>query len=358
MRHAKISLAVVVLFSFAVSVLSPLMAGTQTVTLPDPPVNVTMCRMYDTSTHNSIYPRIYNTAYFVGFVGIVLVLIFAYVRIWMTIRRHNVYMRRNVGTPPLNLETERPDNKDTDQATCGTESDSVQCLTLKPLTDVQSLQCEKTALKSATSCERESDSTETDTRSVDLPETNDDEIVSNAVVDHKTATVVTAPLAATNSGAAGARGTRDGPTNADAADLAAATTGIAAPSSGIAAPLSGIAAPSSSTVGTSTASFKRRSRFAIQIYRTTIIAFLVTAVFFLSFVPFFVFSTIARAGVKHMFRGAELATFQFFYSFPYLNAVANPIIYGVLNPAFRAQCARMLKKMCCRKTASLQTQSA
>jgi hypothetical protein len=96
-----------------------------------------------------------------------------------------------------------------------------------------------------------------------------------------------------------------------------------------------------------TAAAKPKSRDTIKMYKTTIIAVLVTVVFFLSFVPYLALSS-QPDRPKDRLRGTELAVYQIFYSFPFLNAVANPIIYGAWNPKFRTQCARMLKKMFCR----------
>jgi hypothetical protein len=82
-------------------------------------------------------------------------------------------------------------------------------------------------------------------------------------------------------------------------------------------------------------------------YRTTVIAVLVTLVFILSYVPYFALTANIHAGFEQKLRGAKLVIYSIFLRFPFFNAVINPFIYNALNPAFRAQCSRMASRVFC-----------
>jgi hypothetical protein len=83
------------------------------------------------------------------------------------------------------------------------------------------------------------------------------------------------------------------------------------------------------------------------------VAFAITMAFCISFVPHFIvsfFNTAAQGNLGRTLRGAEHVAYNIFLRFPYLNAVANPFIYGALNTAFRAQCVWMWRRITCRGT--------
>jgi hypothetical protein len=87
--------------------------------------------------------------------------------------------------------------------------------------------------------------------------------------------------------------------------------------------------------------------------KTLIVASAITGIFVISFVPFFVLGFLnASRPVKlgRSLRGAALVIYDIFACFPFLNAMANPFIYGALNTAFRAQCVRVWRRATCRKT--------
>jgi hypothetical protein len=86
--------------------------------------------------------------------------------------------------------------------------------------------------------------------------------------------------------------------------------------------------------------------------KTTIVAFAITVVFGLSFVPFLVLTFVTASMVSNLgrtLRGPALVAYNIFQCFPYLNSVANPFIYGALNAAFRAECGEVWQRVTCRR---------
>ncbi|XP_071098586.1 orexin receptor type 2-like [Haliotis cracherodii] len=82
--------------------------------------------------------------------------------------------------------------------------------------------------------------------------------------------------------------------------------------------------------------------------RTTVIAFLVTFVFILSFVPHLCL-IIARTVLKdfdHHLNGPKLVLYNLFIRSYFVNSVANPIIYGAMNYQFRRECVKAVKRFC------------
>jgi hypothetical protein len=89
--------------------------------------------------------------------------------------------------------------------------------------------------------------------------------------------------------------------------------------------------------------------------KTTVVAFAITVVFFISFASFPILIFINAATPDNLgrsLRGSELVAFNIFQRFPLLNAVANPFIYGYFNKAFRAECVKIWRKFTFRKTGS------
>lgn len=92
---------------------------------------------------------------------------------------------------------------------------------------------------------------------------------------------------------------------------------------------------------------------AVKTYKATVIATSVTVVFFLSFLPHLSLLT-ARIIVEDFdrsLRGASLVFYNIFLRSYFINSVANPLIYGVQNAAFRAQCLKLVRswRSCCKR---------
>ncbi|XP_041361669.1 orexin receptor type 1-like [Gigantopelta aegis] len=97
--------------------------------------------------------------------------------------------------------------------------------------------------------------------------------------------------------------------------------------------------------------------------KTTVIGFVVTLVFVLSFLPF-----LSLVGARSVFKnfdydlkGAAMVAFNVFIRSYFVNSAANPIIYGVLNVRFRQESIVLFKRMmCCAKfqSSSLQQTSS
>ncbi|XP_046567839.1 rhodopsin, GQ-coupled-like [Haliotis rubra] len=82
--------------------------------------------------------------------------------------------------------------------------------------------------------------------------------------------------------------------------------------------------------------------------RTTVIAFLVTFVFILSFVPHLclIISRTILKDFDHHLHGAKLVLYNLFIRSYFVNSVANPIIYGAMNYHFRRECVKAVKRFC------------
>ncbi|XP_071111658.1 nematocin receptor 2-like [Haliotis cracherodii] len=83
--------------------------------------------------------------------------------------------------------------------------------------------------------------------------------------------------------------------------------------------------------------------------KTTTIAFMVTIVFILSFVPYLSL-VIARSTVKDFdYKLDDVSTifFNIFLRSYFVNSAANPVIYGVMNVRFRRECCKVLKSVFC-----------
>ncbi|KAK6976374.1 dopamine receptor [Biomphalaria glabrata] len=84
--------------------------------------------------------------------------------------------------------------------------------------------------------------------------------------------------------------------------------------------------------------------------KTTIIAFLVTLVFILSFLPHFILQVtkFSKLIVDYRLHGAGLAAYNIFLRSYFINSVSNPFIYGVLNTRFSSEVGRLWRRLTCR----------
>lgn len=85
--------------------------------------------------------------------------------------------------------------------------------------------------------------------------------------------------------------------------------------------------------------------------KTTIIAFVVTLVFVISFVPHLCLqvSHLIWKGFNEKLQGASLALYNLFLRSYFINSVANPIIYGVMNESFRKEVKLLIQRLRCWK---------
>ncbi|BFZ14611.1 hypothetical protein BsWGS_17650 [Bradybaena similaris] len=85
--------------------------------------------------------------------------------------------------------------------------------------------------------------------------------------------------------------------------------------------------------------------------KTTIIAFVVTLVFIISFVPHLCLQVahLIRKGFDEKLDGAPLALYNIFLRSYFINSVANPIIYGLMNEKFRAEVKLLATRLSCCK---------
>lgn len=76
--------------------------------------------------------------------------------------------------------------------------------------------------------------------------------------------------------------------------------------------------------------------------------FLVTAVYLLSWLPFFILRVLHTSGIQSWTnRPAPLKVLEHFLNHCfYINNAANPIIYSVINKNFRLDCWKILKRLC------------
>ncbi|CAL1542914.1 unnamed protein product [Lymnaea stagnalis] len=85
--------------------------------------------------------------------------------------------------------------------------------------------------------------------------------------------------------------------------------------------------------------------------KTTIIAFLVTLVFVLSFLPHLSLQVakMINKGFDYHLRGAALVAYNIFLRSYFINSVSNPFIYGALNLKFKGEVKKLLLRICHKK---------
>ncbi|ESO83225.1 hypothetical protein LOTGIDRAFT_169634 [Lottia gigantea] len=83
--------------------------------------------------------------------------------------------------------------------------------------------------------------------------------------------------------------------------------------------------------------------------KATLIAFAVTMVFFLSFIPHLGLAALknAKKDFDYTLQGPQLVAFNIFLRFYFVNCVANPFIYSAMNPIFRRRCIDVFRYICC-----------
>ncbi|KAK7479094.1 hypothetical protein BaRGS_00029686 [Batillaria attramentaria] len=95
---------------------------------------------------------------------------------------------------------------------------------------------------------------------------------------------------------------------------------------------------------------RRRRSTTRSVDKTTIVAFSVTLVFVISFLPYLALMFV-RAVIKDfdytLHTPAQLNFYNIFIRFYLLNSAANPVIYGVLNEKFRKECWALCNRICC-----------
>lgn len=94
------------------------------------------------------------------------------------------------------------------------------------------------------------------------------------------------------------------------------------------------------------------SRLSKYLDKTTIIAFAISSVFVVSYLPYLVLMTVRgfNKNFDYKLQGASLCAYNIFVRFYFLNCAANPLLYGVLNKRFRDECKRLLFCLCsCRR---------
>uniref|UniRef100_A0A2C9L895 G-protein coupled receptors family 1 profile domain-containing protein n=1 Tax=Biomphalaria glabrata TaxID=6526 RepID=A0A2C9L895_BIOGL len=84
--------------------------------------------------------------------------------------------------------------------------------------------------------------------------------------------------------------------------------------------------------------------------KTTIIAFVVTVVFILSFLPHLCLQVakMIKQGFDYNLQGSSLVAYNIFLRSYFLNSVSNPFIYSILNVKFSSEVKRLFRKMSCK----------
>lgn len=88
----------------------------------------------------------------------------------------------------------------------------------------------------------------------------------------------------------------------------------------------------------------------IRAGRTTLMLFLVTLAFILSFVPYLIIATLRSIDPKAYFRltNAEKAVYMLFLRSYLLQSAVNPIIYSFVNKQFRVECKILIRHIFCK----------
>ncbi|KAL3880562.1 hypothetical protein ACJMK2_032793 [Sinanodonta woodiana] len=102
---------------------------------------------------------------------------------------------------------------------------------------------------------------------------------------------------------------------------------------------------------TRTANFNRKSNSAIQAYRVAKMLFIVAAVFFCSYIPYFSvrLTNITKPNFMGNLSPKETSVIAVCLKSYLINYFANPIVYGFLDGAFRAECQNLFYRIISRR---------
>ncbi|XP_067666072.1 orexin receptor type 2-like [Haliotis asinina] len=97
---------------------------------------------------------------------------------------------------------------------------------------------------------------------------------------------------------------------------------------------------------------KQRSKLQQkQTIKTTVMLFLVTLVFIISFIPHFALQILSIVSPGYLINihcsQAALVAFKLFLRSYFINCASNPIIYSFCNPKFRTECKTLLGRLFC-----------
>ncbi|GFO46208.1 Zinc finger c2hc domain-containing protein 1a [Plakobranchus ocellatus] len=83
--------------------------------------------------------------------------------------------------------------------------------------------------------------------------------------------------------------------------------------------------------------------------RVTLMCFIISAVYIITFLPFISLLTVASVKSEEIttLEGPPLALFNLFLRSFFINCAANSIIYFICDLAFRRECIRLFRKLCC-----------
>lgn len=94
---------------------------------------------------------------------------------------------------------------------------------------------------------------------------------------------------------------------------------------------------------------KERARKALRTVRPTIIAFVITIGFIISYLPYLVLSMVHLVVTEfdHHLDGASLIFYNIFLRSYLANNVINIFVYGSMNSEFRTEMVKLWKKIKC-----------
>ncbi|KAL3880380.1 hypothetical protein ACJMK2_032624 [Sinanodonta woodiana] len=112
-----------------------------------------------------------------------------------------------------------------------------------------------------------------------------------------------------------------------------------------------VASRSSHLALTRTVISNRKSNSAIKAYRLAKMLFIVAALFFCSYIPYFgvTLVNITKPNVMRSLSPVEMAVIPLCLRSYLINYFANPIVYGFLDGKFRAECQNLLNRVIIRR---------
>lgn len=293
---------------------------------------------------NTMYPLLYNCILFICFIILAVALIILYTFVLMETKRHHLYLKRNSdfnisSSGHYNSEESNSITENSPGPTASSElpsnSENVIGKSLKFEFDSDHTVSGSTAEGAAVS----------DTKLVtisDLVDSDQDNSLKQTATSEATLENTELPSSSV------ATESRLSYTDSSQADFQ--TSSISSLVGKL--PKSGSTTGSRKTVNFNAnlsishqTSIKNRNRIRSK---TTLIAFLVTLVFILSFLPHLCLQVtkLLNKGFDYSLRGSGLIAYNIFLRSYFINSVSNPFIYGTLNVHFSKEVKHFVKRIC------------
>ncbi|XP_059165269.1 probable G-protein coupled receptor 101 [Physella acuta] len=373
-RHARLCLLPIIVGSLLFSFPAPILYGISTIETGIPGLTGNDCTFSDDVKDTAI-PLIYNMFLFVGFLSEIVVLVILYALMLKTLRRHRKYMKQCNFNMVLFHEESKGENRKRKKPRAVLLSSASLCAKWVLADKTTHIKTECSILNEGEKRERGLTGVANEVNEMNVEMTKagldfgsrDKESRSRAVEDSRDVEEITLreSLAESNAKIFGASLSNISVNSLNLAlnsafgeldDIAQnriSTTMLIPPSS----PGNGIFSISSPKLACSPKKKNKNKRQAQTnqpgfknniTTKTTLIAFVVTLAFIVSYLPHLSFQVAKLVHSIDDRNGPLVVLYNIIVRSIFLNAVVNPVIYGVLNLQFRQEVKNLARKLCCR----------